>query len=141
MAMYQDIDVPSFVDIKKSKIRVIYNNAWNDDPTACSTNIVDGMAYDLNLKIKDQTVDLLRLTSDNQWEIKVLNQFKYQIIGKRSGIYHFQLFDTSGLMISSELIQISENTPIERDITFNKGCYIMNIKQDDKLISTLKFIV
>ncbi len=43
--------VPNDAETGTTRIRVIYNNAWQSTPDACSTSIVDGMAYDIIVEI------------------------------------------------------------------------------------------
>ena len=45
------IDVPSNAAIGKSHIRVIYTNAWTDFPTACTTALDKGIAYDFVIEV------------------------------------------------------------------------------------------
>ena len=48
----KQFNVPAEAENTNSRIRVIYHNAWsNKDCTANSTDLVDGMAYDVKVKV------------------------------------------------------------------------------------------
>ncbi len=55
LTINQEITVPTTANLGECRIRVIYNNAWQHDfftaANANTTNIVDGMAYDIPVKV------------------------------------------------------------------------------------------
>ena len=47
MKINHSFTVPSDAQVGVSRLRIIYNNAWQPEPAPCATNIEDGMAYDI----------------------------------------------------------------------------------------------
>ena len=51
MDITQEFTVPADATPGTPRIRIIYHNAWQPEPTACTTSINEGMAYDIIVKV------------------------------------------------------------------------------------------
>lgn len=49
MNITEEFTVPADAPTAQTRIRVIYHNAWQAEPTACSTSISEGMIYDIKV--------------------------------------------------------------------------------------------
>ena len=59
------IDIPATAPNGTSHMRVIYTNAWGDFPTACTSSIDKGIAYDFVIEVTDSLTGLSECSNDN----------------------------------------------------------------------------
>lgn len=59
MNISQEFEVPANAEDVTTRIRIIYHNAWQSEPSACATNISEGMIYDFIVKVnvKEEPVE------------------------------------------------------------------------------------
>lgn len=59
MNISQEFEVPANAEGVTTRIRIIYHNAWQPEPSACATNISEGMIYDFIVKVnvKEEPVE------------------------------------------------------------------------------------
>lgn len=138
MNIDQEITVPLEAKRGSSRIRVVYNNAWKDDATACSTTIFDGMAYDFNVNVTSPV-------GMDKWKI---DDGIYVYSNPESGIFYLNI-DTDGhyqIDISNvdgkiwKTLDVKPNfdNPIPVTIDGEEGIYIFAIKRNGNLIKSLK---
>ena len=131
------ISVPSDAQIGPSKIRIVYNNAWNSDATACSTNIVEGMAYDVNVKVMSKDTGI----KNNQaigWRLNQLCDDYFEIIAAQDGLFTIQIMQLDGSIISSDNIQISSNKSIRLKKPSNRGFYMVVVRKNQDIVKSFK---
>lgn len=142
MNIDQEIVVPQQAATGNSRIRVLYNNAWKPDAEACSTNLVDGMVYDFNVKV----VNPVKL--ENNIETATISIYpnptsdKCMLHFTSEGKYSVKVYSTEGNIISSNeyLIKTSDETR-ELNIDSKKGVYIIKIFQDNNILIKIFKIV
>ena len=89
MNIVQPITVPSDVAGGDAMLRVIYNNAWMPYPNFDASNIVEGVAYDIPLKILSKQVGIDENILDTKADGPVFDLLGRRVSGRnlRPGIY------------------------------------------------------
>ena len=64
MNISAQINVPETSPLGKSRIRVIYTNAWSSHPQACTNSIDKGIAYDFEVEVVDNATSIEENSQD-----------------------------------------------------------------------------
>lgn len=138
MNIDQVIAVPLQAKAGISRIRVIYNNAWKEDATACSTSIFEGMAYDFNVKVSSPVGVYEQDMSD---DISVYSDpgsgIFYLKLGNE-GDYRIDVSNMDGRILKIVDINIQHLDFVPIDIERENGFYIFTIKRNGRYVKSIK---
>ncbi len=141
MNINHTVDIPQNAPIGHSKIRVIYNNAWKPNATACTNAIFEGMAYDINLKVKPVSVDIVDQLQASKWRIYSCAPRTVCISGAEEGLFDVQVVDLNGRLISMESMNFNANVPVQKRVPYENNCYLISIKQNSAIVASSKVMV
>ncbi len=123
MAINHSFTIPANASLGESRIRVIYHNAWRElNNGANSTNIEDGMAYDIVVKVYDPSG-----IGELEGESNQLYYANGKIYAHAEGA--IAVYDLSG-----KLVRRAQSAPVAVDDLAN-GVYIVKVND-----ATLKFV-
>ncbi len=132
MEINQALTVPASASLGGSRIRVIYHNAWEDlNNGANSTNIKEGMAYDIPVKVEDPTaIDETKAGSVSSFYPTVAND-----------AIHFNNVEKAWLYtIDGQFIQFIDNNPESANVSdLAPGLYVVKM-QNGQIIRSQKLI-
>ncbi len=115
MEINQSFTVPANASLGESRIRVIYHNAWESlNDGANSTNIKEGMAYDIAAKVYDPTA-IGELESENN-QLYYANGKIYTNVEGEIAVYD----------LSGKLVRRAQSAPVAVD-DLAGGVYIVKM--------------
>ena len=144
MNIDQQILVPEDAVLGKSRIRVLYNNAWKPDAQACGTSLTDGMAYDLNVEVIDP--GQVGISHESSPEIVYIHpnptSGKCILHFPSKGKYVVSVYSAEGNPVSTnEYSTQAANESRELTINGKKGVYIVKILEGKNLyLETVKIV-
>ncbi|WP_455498249.1 glycoside hydrolase family 2 TIM barrel-domain containing protein [Coprobacter sp.] len=131
--------VPEDASFGTSRIRVIYHNAWQNLEGACTQGIVDGMAYDIFVKVNDFSgIEKLSLQQVHFFP----NPFKegLRLLVKSAGEYKLNIYDIQGLLVNVFCCKLSENGSIFVPSDLIPGLYYIQIFRDQANLGVYKVL-
>lgn len=140
MNIDQEITVPLDAQPGMSRIRVIYNNAWKEDATACSTTIFEGMAYDFDVSVSS-------LVGTEKWKKSNDIQVYYNpdsdvffLYLRNEGDYNIDISSIDGRKLKTLNVRSVSSNPIPITVKGNDGFYIFTVKRNGNLVKNLKIL-
>lgn len=137
------ITVPTKNTVSNARIRIIYNNAWKgrNAISPCMTDIFEGIAYDIDVKIHNSLgIDLQEIPNNYQVYPQPAKNFLW-IKGAFNVGDGIQILNTKGQMIYTESITtLSKEIAIDTS-TFLPGIYLLQIFQKQSLHKIIKLII
>lgn len=130
--------VPEDASFGTSRIRIIYHNAWRDPVDACTQAIIEGMAYDILVKVTD-----LSGIEEMSSRLKVHffpNPFKegLKFSVKDAGDYKLNIYDTQGQLVNVSCYKLSEGGSAFIQSDLSPGLYYIHVIRDQVNLDTYK---
>lgn len=141
MNIDQEIKVPASAKSGISRIRVIYNNAWNPDATACSATIHEGMAYDFDVNV-EKSVGIDHVNTDNSLISVYPNPGSrtFYLRIEEEGDYTIDLCTIEGKRVKTFNVHGETNQSVPFDIDGKDGFYILTITNDKGYVKNIKLL-
>ena len=131
MNMDVELTVPADAAFATSRLRVIYNNAWQSFPDACATNVMEGMAYDMPITVKDVSTGLSGLDANDCYFTP--NPFSDVLLFRvnDAGRYALDCYNAQGQLVLRQdfLLAKGQSYPIHMTTGAN-GLYVVRIWKD-----------
>lgn len=126
-----------------ARIRIIYNNAWRkrDAINACMTNIFEGIAYDIDLKINNSSgIDASIAPSDYRVYPQPANDF-LSIKGVFNAGDAIRFLNARGQEVYSKSMATSSKEIVLDVSAFSSGIYLLQIFKKQSLHRIIKLII
>lgn len=134
--------VPENATYGKSRIRIIYQNAWKDLPDACTQQIFEGIAYDIEVEVY-KPVDIKTELQQQETIQFSPNPFDDVLTFESgtSGKYQLNLFNSNGLLVKQYEIQAEKGQRITFQTSgLTAGWYFVRTYLNQKEIGTYKVL-
>lgn len=140
MNINQSITVPKDAKPGLTRVRVLYNNAWKNDPESCATNLFEGMAYDFNVQVGNP-VGMNPIQSHNNYYAYTYpgSNLFYLYIGE-SGKHAIRVSSVDGRFVQSIEMDAVAESSIPLQIDGKHSFYIVTIERDGTYIKSLKVV-
>lgn len=138
MKINHQITVPENAYIGSSRIRVIYHNAWQSAPSPDTQGIMEGMAYDIPVKVVKPLSSIDDIV-ETEVEVSVYpNPFveTITIAPVKEGVHKVMIYDLKGMMLRQYVI----NGRTVLSPSLQQGLYLMKIMDPDNNVSQKKIV-
>lgn len=128
MNMDVELTVPADAALATSRLRVIYNNAWQSFPDACATNVKEGMAYDIPVTVQEVSTGF---QNPNAGSCRfVPNPFSDMLLFSvnEAGHYVLECYNSQGQLVSRQNHSLGQGQSVPVSIgTPATGLYLIRL--------------
>ncbi len=141
MNIASEMNVPGNAILGNSRIRIVYNNAWNELPSACAQGIVEGMAYDIPVSVINY-VGIDEVTEKNEI-VFFPNPFKdvLRMRVAQGGDYKLYIYNIQNQLLNQLTYTLPEGGgEVMVPANMTSGFYYIVVESAQDLVGTYKVL-
>ncbi len=136
------IIVPADAALGSTRLRVIYQNAWRDYAGPAATDVLEGVAYDIPVKV----IEPAGISAPSAAGSEILLSFnsanrRLTINVPVDGQYLLEVVDMQGRAVEATTLYMSPLSTGHHTLSLDPGLYIVTLRKDGRYTKSIKISV